>query len=403
MTFRFWFLLWLGCSYAQAQTTRYFGALPFWESPVQPFMGAFPLSEEEAQNKVHVAASYDDQGRLVEIALKMGEQFKDPEAALDCMYVHAERTTIDYTEDRQVHRFYNREGRRITGWGKVWEKIYLLDDRQRPVQLIFFDRTGERIENSWGLYVYHWQYQPDGSVIETRFDRQGELKTHRPGFEFKRIRMTFGPDGHLNLMQNLDDQNRLSVSPSGAAQYRYFYGPHGFFIRWEVYDEKGEPALGPTGTAGEWYRLSKNREEIFFFGKDGNVIEHASGAEAWDIQSDNRGNKLTRTFRDSHGQPKEGRFGYAILRCDWDARGLWLLGRSYLSEDGSLKNNNDGVSSEVYKRDEQGLIQEIRYYNADGQLTLNQRKKAAIERFTYDNYQTKLTTEKFDTNDQPIP
>ncbi|CAM2011225.1 hypothetical protein [Acanthopleuribacter pedis] len=386
----------------EAQTTRYYGALPFWESPLQPFMGALPLTPEEAAKRVHVAATYDGQGRLIEIQTKLGEHFKDSEGALLALYVHAVRTTVHYKENRQIHRFYNREGKRTTGWGKVWEKVYQVDDHGRPLELMFFDKAGKRIENSWGNYAYHWEHGLDGSVIETRVDQAGTLKSHRPGFEFKRIRMTFGPDGHLSLMQNLDENNQLLNAPSGAAQYRYFYGSQGLFMRWEVYDAAGKPALGPTGTAGEWYELSKNRKEIVFFGKNGAAKEHYSGAERWDMTYDANGNQLTRTLRGADKKAKVGRFGYATMRFDWDPSGLWLMGRTYLDATGKVAENGDGVARELYTRDKRGLRRETRYYDAAGNLTLNTWKKAAVERFSYDGDGTLIETEKLDAAEEPI-
>lgn len=386
----------------EAQTTRYYGALPFWESPIQPFMGAEPLTAAEAAERVHVAVTYDGKGRLIEIQTKMGDQFKDADGALLALYVHAVRTTISHEPGREVHRFFNRRGRRVTGWGAVWEKVYRLDERGRRLQLVFFDKNGKQIENSWGVATYQWAHQMDGSVIETRFNKKGESKPHRPGFEFERIRLTFGPDGHLSLMQNLDDQNELKAAKSGASQYRYYYGTEGLFMRWEVYDAAGKPALGPTGTSGEWYELSENRREIVFFGPDGALIEHYSGAERWDTAFDKRGNKITRTLRDGRKQAKLGRFGYATLRWDWDDSGLWLTGRRYLGVDGALKNNIDGVAREVFSRDNMGRLDEVRYWDAAGKPVVNAYQKAAVERYTYDENGTRIKTEKFDVTGAPM-
>lgn len=388
---------------AQKRHVEYYGDFPFWESPVQMFKGQNPLSAEEAARRQHVRAEYDVQGRLVDVQMRLGSAFKEPAAFFRSLHFHVEHTRIHYDGNRAVHRFYNRFGTRVEAWGDVWEKVYTLDERGRPTRMAFFGRDGQPTENSWGSAYFTWDHARDGSVIEARFSNSGELMPHRRGFEFKRIRTSFSPDGHLALMQNIDESGNLIASESGAAQYRYFYDAAGMFDRWEVYDAAGSPALGPTGTAGEQYTNGPNGfQEIAFFNQSGARSLHGSGAAYWRGSYDQFGNISELAFFGVDDEPVLGRLGFHKHRFTWSADGLYLMQRDYLGIGGEPINIVDGFSRVVFARGDRALINEMRFYDAAGRPVVNDFEGAAVIAYDYDAGGVRTTTRRLGLDGAPV-
>lgn len=389
---------------ATAQHVEYYGDFPFWESPVQMFKGQNPLSKRQANERQHVRAEFDQNGRLVDVQMRLGDRLKEPAAFFRSLHFHVEHTQISYEGNQAVQRFFNRFGTRVSVWGNVWEKVYTFDEHGRPVRMDFLGRDGAPVENSWGSAYFTWQHNADGSIIEERYSLAGELMPHRAGFEFKRIRMTFAPDGHLALMQNIDEDGKLIGSQSGAAQYRYFYDAAGMFLRWEVYDAKGQPALGPTGTAGEQYKNGANGfQEIAFFDKAAERSLHGSGAAYWRGRYDRFGNIIELAFYGVNDEPVIGRSGFHRHLYSWSADGLYLVQRDYVGLDDAPANSIDGFSRAVYVRNSRGLLIEVRFFDASGQPVINTYENAAILRYDYDAGGVRTTTRKLDPTGAPMP
>jgi YD repeat-containing protein len=308
---------------------EYYAGLPFWESPLQPFMFQHAINAEQAAKRVHFKVSRDPQQRVNEVRMRLGEQTIYPDGFWGNIYLHAPVTRISHSDEQEIHRFYNHLDEPVEGWG-VWTKVYHKDSYGRHVSLSFRDQQGQAVENAWGIARYTWDHQPDGSVIEERFSSDGTAMIHRPGFEFKKIRLSFDSRGHLSLMQHLDMHGQLINSESGAAQYRYLYDELGRFIRWEVLDADGRPALGPTGTAGETNVYDGLRfASIVFFGVDGQPTLHASNAAAWHMAQDTYGNTTALTFTGLDGQPTLNRSGLGRIQYDFSDDGSQLLSTRY--------------------------------------------------------------------------
>ncbi|MDF2179858.1 hypothetical protein P2G88_16520 [Aliiglaciecola sp. CAU 1673] len=390
----------LFCSsvHANVYRTQYFADFHFWESPYQPFIGTMPLSEADAKNRAHIQVGYDRLNRIVDIQTRLGKAFK----AIPTLYVHALHTKIDYRDDTEVHQFFDGFGNRISVWGEVWEKHYQKDQRGRYLALTFINKDNQPIENAWGIAAYRWTHEDSGTVIEERVDANGKIKTHRPGFEFERIRLVFDGRGNLRLMQNLDDNNELKASASGAAQYRYFYNTRQGFERWEVLDTEGKPALGPTGTAGEQYTFDEyNWTRIAFFGADGAPKMHASGAANWHAAYDQYGNMTSRWFTDAKLQPVNGQYGFHKRISIWDPSGMRLLRHEYYGKDGNLTRNSDGVAKVHYLYNDMGLLQEVRNTDEQDRLVNNDWSGYARQTFTYDNQRAQTSSQYFLADGQP--
>lgn len=394
------FLLYLPSLQAQIARYEYYADLPFWESPIQIFQGESPLSREVALQRNHIQVGFDKLNRIVDIQSRSRGEFKELAFSL---YIHAVHTKISYQEGMATHRFFDRFGNQISSWGEVWEKRYAIDELGRFTSLTLYDETGKQIENQHGYASFEWEYPGDGSVIESRYSLNREMKTHRPGFEFERIKMFFAPDQTLRLMQNIDEEGNLVESKSGAAQYRYFYNPRGTFSRWEVLDKNGKPALGPTGTAGEYYKFTDYTwAQIAFFDKDEKPTKHASGAVNWHAGYDKYGNMTARWFSDETGTPETAIYGYHKVIWTFSEDGLHLLKKHFVDVDGKPVVNRDGVAVVNYIRDKSGNL--IREENRDihGELVNDAWFKHAYKTYSYSAQGKRLGTLNFDAEGNEI-
>ena len=383
--------------------TEYFADFPFWESPLQPAQFSSPITAQEAQSRIHLQVGYDRFNRVIDIQAKQGSRYKTLGNFFQSLYIHTVHTQIEYRQDKTIQRFYNRFGNRVTAWGNVWEKTYHKDDKGRYVRMDFTDSSGMPIENSWGILFYQWQYLMDGSVIESRFSQSGELKKHRPGFEFERIRLVYASDGTLRIMENVDEQLNPIASKSGAAAYHYFYDSYGRFERWEVYNAEGKPAIGPTNTAGEYYTYKTNQSgRITFFNQTGGPAIHHSGAVHWLMSYDQYGNIASLKFFDENNKPINGKFNHATIEYVWDSSGYHLLYKNYYDSEGKLTTHLDGFSKVQYVYNDKGLLDETRFLDADGKLVTNAYQKAAVIKNQYDQNFALLGSVKLGVDRKPL-
>jgi YD repeat-containing protein len=375
----------------------YFAEFPFWESPIQPYKFAKPLTQTDAVKRIHIQVAYDEQNRIIDIQTRQGDQFKALGNYFDAMYVHAVHTKISYQDEREIHEFYNQLGNQVTGWGDVWQKIYHKDERGRYTKMDFLDRAGLPIENSWGIAYYSWQHNLDASVIEQRFSQTGELITHRRGFEFKRIRLVYDSSGHLRLMQNIDPNHALLASKSGASQYAYYYDSQGLFSRWEIYDDKGQPAIGPSNTAGEIQEnLPGGSKNILFFNQTGGPAIHWSGSVYSQIRNDTYGNIMTLALYNAEKQPVNGNYKYAKIVYEWDNKGMHLSSKTYQDTSGNPTLHLDGYNKVTYSYNSVGLLTEQHFLDLDGKPVMSDYDKAAVIKFDYDKHGQRVGSRKLD-------
>ena len=376
---------------------EYYGDFPFWESPLQLFKGQNPLTKAQAMKSVHVQVGFDKLNRIIDIQARQGKSFKPFYRGFGSLYVYAAHTKVTYGTNHAKLTFFNGQGAQIKVNGEVWTMQYSMDERKRFTQLSFLNKDDNIIENRFGYANYQWQHLDDGSVIETRFNLKGEIKPHRPGFEFERIRLVYDADGHLTLMQNIDEDGQLVASKSGAAQYRYFYNSIGGFDRWEVYDTKGKPALGPTGTSGEQYTFDdKGWIKIAFFNQQGKPGYHASGAVNWHAKYDNYGNMLARWFTDEDEKNINGRYGFHKVKYVYDKKGMHQVRQEFYSPDDKLINTIDGVAKVHFKRDKYGNLLEQKHTDTSGKLVMDTWRKYAVATYQYDDSGVQTGVDKFD-------
>ena len=352
--------------------SAYYANIPFWESQIQPFKAAIPITKEQALQRIHLRLDYDSLGRVIQSNVMIGKEYKAFQGYMK-LFIDAPKIQVQHHDSTEIHTFYDHRNEQITVMNEVYQKVFDKDQYGRRVRLKLLDKNGQPAEDHFGYTRYEWVHEHDGAVIESRYTKDGELGPLRGGFQFVRTRITYSLDGFPHMLQNIDAQGELINSESGAAMFKYYYDQQGRFLRWEVYDKDGNPAVGPSDTSGEQnvyngYYLS----EIQFFDTQGRPVKHWSGAEKWVLEHDKYGNRTIRSFQTSDGNLMNGYAGFAQNIYEWSDDGRWLLSESFYDEQGQPFNRiNNGVSKTEYVRDDEGVITDtLQYQYSNGQYQL---------------------------------
>ena len=223
--------------------TYYYSTVEFVETPLSQIKGSVGLSQREALSRNHYRFAYNDKHQLVSISFFNGNTPREPNHTAN-LFTLSHRMEFSYGKEVEKITFYDKNKVQIPVLGDCYSFVYTYNSLGLRNRLHFLDKHEKPIVNSWGIYEYIWEYQADGSVIETRFDDQKEPVTIRPGFEFYRLRLRFDPLGHISLMQNIDEDGNLIENSSGASQDRIKTNAHGHFLEWNVLNNRDELEKG---------------------------------------------------------------------------------------------------------------------------------------------------------------
>ena len=179
-------------SLAQSRTV-YFKKIPFYESAYQPFIGAIPI-ETQTTDGYNLKLTYDVSNRVIQSEVRTGNQLRPLEGFIG-LTINAPLTKVEYSEGKEVHYFFDHLENESTVMNDVFTKVYEKDDLGRNVKLSFLQESGEPATDFFGYAVYTWEHLSDGSIVEERFDPEGNAGPLRGSFLLMRTRIFFGPDG----------------------------------------------------------------------------------------------------------------------------------------------------------------------------------------------------------------
>lgn len=186
----------------------YYSTVEFVETPLSYIKGSIPLQCEIALSRNHYRFRYDSKNKLVSIAFYNGSTPKNPNHTAN-LFTLAHLIEFSYGNGTEKVVFFNTNGEQITVLGNCSQFVYTLNELGFRKSLHFLDRAGNRVENSWNIFEYKWEYLYDGAVIEDRFNADGKQVSIRPGFEFYKLKLYFNNAGHIALMQNIDEDGNL--------------------------------------------------------------------------------------------------------------------------------------------------------------------------------------------------
>jgi len=383
--------------------TEFYAHLPFWESPYQPFKLASPITQEIANKRIHIEVDYDVHNRVIASHIKIGKHYKEFEGFFGNIYINAPLTIVRYEPKREIHSFYNSFGNQISVQGNVYTKVYYKDDYGRNIKLTFLDSKGKEIVDQIGVKSYNWAHQNDGSIIEERLNRKGNIVPLRGYFDLGRIRMAFDNQGYFRTLQNIDENGNIINTKNGAAIFQYYYDLQGRFDRWEVYDKDGKKTKGPSNTAGERNTYYKYElQDIIFFDTKGGPATHWSGAQRWHFDVDEYGNFTSLEFQDLEKNPMNANNEYSKYAWNWSEDGRYMTDEAYFDKEGKATVHKQlAIHKIVYERNDKGLIINIKYLDIN-ENTANRIDGIAFVKLTYDKNNIELERTYYDKDNNKV-
>ena len=363
----------------------YYSTIEFVETPLSYIKGSIALNKEVALGRNHYRFSFDSKNRLISIAFYNGSKPRNPNHTAN-LFTLSHRMEFSYDKGTERVLFFNTKGKQITVLGSSSQFVYQLNQLGYRESLHFIDSSGKRIENSWNIFEYKWEYLNDGSVIEDRFDIDGKQVSIRPGFDFHRLKLYFNNLGHIALMQNIDKNGNLVENSSGASQDNITTNSNGNFLQWQVLDNqhKLEKGNGPDVAVGV-QKFNEFGYEIALEHRDENnkPIYSAYGICRGKTKFDKYGNLSERNFYDENNKPSNHKIaGYHKLKIAWDKYGNDRESLSYFDiRNKPTTHKTRGYHAVKYEYDRKKNLTKISYLNTNGKLV--NRKDNGISYLTY--------------------
>ena len=367
----------------------YYSTIEFVETPLSYIKGSVPLKKDVALHRNHYRFSYDSQNKLVSIAFYNGSVPKNPNHTAN-LFTLAHRMEFSYQSDSEKVTFFGTNGKQISVLGNCSEFVFNLNKLGFKESLHFLDASSDRVENSWDIFEYKWEYLNDGTVVEDRFNKQGKQVSIRPGFEFYRLKLYFNTRGHIALMQNIDNDGNLFENSSGASQDKITTNVNGNFLQWQVLDNnhKLEKGNGPDVAKGiQKFNEFGYESELEHRDENNKPMYSAYGICISKTQFDEFGNISKRTFYNEENQPSNHKIaGYHKLKIKWDKSGNYREMLSYFDVNGKPTIHvTRGYHSVKYYYDRNKNLSRIDYLDANEQLTDRRDNGIAYITYQYNN------------------
>jgi YD repeat-containing protein len=312
---------------------EYYRNIQFSETPYDIEKGTHPITADQAKTINSYKFTYDKTGHLLSV------EFVRNNVLLGYSSMEgAAKITYDYSENKQVKHFFNKDNQPIESSG-VFAVEYALDSKGNRVGSMFLGKDGSMIENRNKIHSYTWNILPDGMVREQRYNLKGEETVMSSFCPFYELRFTYNDKGYTTRMANFkaDTLYNCTAENCGDIGVSYFaFSPNqsGDLENFSVYNVTGQMSNLYWGWSK---RISK-------YDENGYVLE-------------------TKVF-DQDNEFVKGKL-IPVTQNTYDSHGA-LIEVKNLDKDGNLINSPDnGVAVTQYKYDELGNRTETLTFNKD--------------------------------------
>ncbi len=175
---------------------EYYRGIQFSETPFDTERGSHQLTTDEALTVNSYKFTHDESGRLLSVEFLRGDSLLSYSSMGG-----AARIVYEYSDNKQIKSFYNKNNERIESAG-VFTAEYTLDENGVRTGLTFFGKEGQPVENRNAIHSYEWSILPDGMVRELRYNLAGAETVMNPFCPFYELRFTYNEKGYVTRMAN---------------------------------------------------------------------------------------------------------------------------------------------------------------------------------------------------------
>jgi YD repeat-containing protein len=197
---------------------EYYRSIVFSETPWDTERGGRKLSPEQAREINSYRFTYDNKGRLLSVEYVRGDELLGYSSMGG-----AAKITYEYTDNKQIKRFYNEKNEQIESAG-AYTSEYTLDDKGERTGLKFFGKNGEPVENRNKIHSWVWTVLDDGMVRELRYNLENKETVMNEFCPFYELRFTYNNNGYVTRMANYkaDTLYNCTVENCGDIGVSYF-------------------------------------------------------------------------------------------------------------------------------------------------------------------------------------
>ena len=324
-------------------------------------LASFSATYQTVGRIEYIGSEYPDENALDSYAEEAYGQLSLNELEKTAGVLRAEKKNIvkGYTEG--FHRYKSQIPYKNYG-------VLILTSVHSPTmqeETVYLDRNGDRVDCAEGYARVKVSYMSGGGVTSASYYDHNNNLVMVPALGYAQVKNDYR--GNTLTKTTYLDENRNPVDvPAGYAVMIQSVNKKNKVtgIRFEHAD--GSPAMGPDGWAVLDRELDrKNREiSVGYYDLDGQLMDpglgYATQTRTWESDTV----CVIRRF-DAQGQQIPMGNGYMALRQETNKTDL-VIKETFLGEDGSPKENAEGIASRVYTYDKEGQLTETRYYSAGG-------------------------------------
>ncbi|NQY29950.1 MAG: hypothetical protein HRT69_10825 [Flavobacteriaceae bacterium] len=227
----------------------------------------------------------------------------------------------------------------------------------------YFNASGERVNNTIGVFETHWETISDSAIYGSYFDENGEMI--RNGDSIYHLKRAFDAYGRLVVYESFDEKHKLMNDKDGLAVYNYKYDKHHKVVSNKMFDKNRKFPLH-IGS----YNLRYTYDERGFLKKSINLnkdelkINDSKGISVYDYCYDMYGNRTQTKRYNKMNSPVLGNEDYFQWVTRYDSLSRVVFDAKYLLAN-TLKFNKEGygASKNEYLNDSITLNYNLDAYN----------------------------------------
>lgn len=234
------------------------------------------------------------------------------------------KTTFINAEDSVVNMINNANGTNAS-------TVVKNNDKGLPLEVAYFDRFGDPVENASGVHKFVLEYDSVGHLTSSRF---------------------------------LDKESKPKSVNNYQAGYNDKYDSYGNLIEENYVDTEGKLINNSDGYAivRKEYDLAGHVTKDSFFGPDNKPVLCNNRYSSVTYEYDQRGNQIKISFFDAEGKPINCAAGHHYVLFEYDPKTNFNTAIKRFNVNGAP------VSSDYSKYDNRGNVIEYRPLGADGRL-----------------------------------
>lgn len=338
----------------------------------------YEMQEFDERGYFNKTLYYDEFDQLVDIAASMP---------------HARRDDINDEHGHGIdNRYFDKFGNPVEDSDGVWRTTWEYDDKGNSIKESYFDKDNAPVGKGGYQYAIAFSWDDMNNLIELRnLDAANNLMNISNGHA--RIVYEYNRTGNLTKIQYYDKNGKLVETNSRYAQVIYTYNDMGKLSEYQYLDIAGNPIMSSDGYSKVINEYDSNTNYLIckkYYNAKGDIIETDK------YKKDINGNTIEYYELDDKGNLKDE----GVRHAEYDSKNQMIL--QYYTDLSGKKINDKGTKycQIKYEYDERGNTTQTSFWTTDNKPAENTygTHKSIME---YDKLSRRISWKEYDTEGKP--